>query len=137
MTPSLNPYLSFRDTARSAMEFYHGIFGGELTVSTFGEANAEVDAAERDLVMHASLIADGVSIMAADTPSGMTYVTPQGISMSLTGSAADGDTLRRHWDALADGGTVTMPLAAAPWGDTFGMCTDRWGIAWMVNIAAS
>jgi PhnB protein len=62
-------------------------------------------------------------------------VTESGYSISLSGD--DEATLRSSWDALVDGGTVGVPLERAPWGDTFGMCTDKFGVGWMVNIAGS
>jgi PhnB protein len=71
--------------------------------------------------------------MAADTPNGMEYVPGNNFSMSLSG---DNETeLRGFFDALAAGGTVTMPLEKAPWGDTFGMLNDKFGVTWMVNIS--
>ncbi len=134
MTTRLNPYLSFRDTARQAMDFYHSIFGGELTTSTFAEFQAGQDPAEQDKIMHSMLVAPGgLVLMAADTPNGMDYTPGNGYSVSLSGD--DEAELRVYWDRLSDGGTVTMPLATAPWGDTFGMCVDRYGVAWLVNIA--
>jgi PhnB protein len=63
----------------------------------------------------------------------MEYTPPGGISVSLSGD--DEGKLRRWWDGLVAGGTVTVPLEQAPWGDTFGMLVDRFGITWMVNIA--
>lgn len=134
MTLQLNAYLSFRDDARQAMEFYRGIFGGELTVSTFADFQAAADAADRDKVMHAQLTTEaGLVLMASDTPSGMSRT--QGTNFSLALSGDDEPTLRRYFEALTGGGTVTMPLDKAPWGDVFGMCTDRYGVQWMVSIA--
>lgn len=134
MTVRLNPYLSFRDNARQAMEYYHSIFGGELHVNTFAELHASEDPAEADKIMHGMLEGDnGVVLMGADTPNAMEYTTPAGFSISLSGD--DEGTLRGYWEKLVDGGTVGVPLEKAPWGDTFGMCTDRFGIGWMVNIA--
>ena len=136
MATKLNPYLSFRDTAREAMEFYRDVFGGDLTVSTFGEFGASDDPGERDKVMHAALDApNGLTLMAADTPAAMEYTPGNNISISLSGE--DEDQLRGYWDKLADGATVTMPLDKAPWGDIFGMCTDRFGVQWLVNIAGA
>jgi PhnB protein len=136
MSTRLNPYLSFRDNAREAMEFYHSVFDGELTVSTFGEMQASEDPSEQDKVMHAMLVTDGgLALMASDTPNSMEYQPAAGFSVSLSGE--DEDELAGYWDKLADGGTVTMPLEKAPWGDSFGMCVDRFGISWMVNIAGS
>jgi PhnB protein len=132
----LNPYLSFRDNAKEAMEFYHSVFGGELTLSTFGENQASDDPAEKDKIMHGMIEVDtGIVLMGADTPNGMEYESPAGFSVSLSGD--DEATLRRYWDALSGGGSVTMPLERAPWGDQFGMCTDKFGISWLVNIAGT
>jgi PhnB protein len=134
MSTRLNPYLSFRDNARQAMEFYRSVFGGELTTSTYAEFQASDDPAEKDKIMHALLETDGgLVLMASDTPNRMEYTPGNNYSISLSGD--DEAELRGYWDKLADGGAVTMPLEQAPWGDTFGMCTDRFGVAWMVNIS--
>lgn len=138
MTAQLNAYLTFRDTARQAMEFYRSLFGGELVVSTFGEFGATVsdDPAEADKVMHSQLTTpSGMVLMGADTPSGMDLSPGSNFSMSLSGD--DETELRGHWDALIEGGTVVEQLAQAPWGDHFGMCVDRFGTPWMVNIAGA
>jgi PhnB protein len=134
MTVRLNPYLSFRDDAREAMAFYHSIFGGELTVSTFGEFQASEDPTEQDKIMHSQLeTSDGLVLMGADTPNAMEYRPQAGVSVSLSGD--DEARLRRYWERLTDGGTVVMPFEPAPWGDTFGMCVDRFGTSWLVNAA--
>jgi PhnB protein len=134
MPSRLNPYISFERQAREAMDFYHDVFGGELTSQTFAEAGQPSGPDDADLVMHAQLEApNGMTLMASDTPAGMTYQPPGGVSISLSGD--DDAELTGYWDKLLEGGSVTMPLEAAPWGDKFGMLTDRFGIAWMVNIA--
>jgi PhnB protein len=136
MSTRLNPYISFRDTAREAMDFYQSVFGGELTRSTFGEFQASSDPDEQDRVMHSMLETDGgLTLMAADTPDGMEVTAGSNYAVSLSGE--DETELRGYWDKLSDGGTVTMPLEKAPWGDSFGMCTDRFGVSWMVNIAGA
>jgi PhnB protein len=136
MTTRLNPYLSFRENAREAMSFYQSVFGGELTVSTFGEMNASPDPAEQDKVMHSMLVSPKeLVLMASDTPNSMEHTAGSAISISLSGE--DHDELRGYWDKLSEGGTVTMPLDAAPWGDYFGMCVDRFGVSWLVNIAGA
>jgi PhnB protein len=138
MSISLNPYLGFRDTARQAMDFYQSVFGGEVTRSTFAEFQASEDPAEKDKIMHSMLSTDsGLTLMAADTPNSMDYTAGTNYSISLSGGSEDEAELRRCWDMLSDGGTVTMPLDRAPWGDIFGMCTDKFGISWLVNIAGS
>jgi PhnB protein len=132
----LNPYLGFRDTAKEAMEFYQSVFGGELTTSTFAEFQASEDPAERDKIMHSMLTTDsGLVLMAADTPNSMDYTPGTNHSISLSGE--DEAELRGYWDRLSAGGNVTMPLERAPWGDTFGMCVDKFGISWLVNIAGA
>lgn len=134
---TLNPYLSFRGTAREAMGFYQSVFGGELLLSTFRDFGAEVDPDELDLVMHAQLTGDaGVVFMASDTPRHMDHQDGGGFSMSLSGPNEDEAQLTGYFDRLAEGGTVQQPLTVAPWGDSFGMLQDRFGVAWMVNIAA-
>jgi len=136
MSVQLNPYLSFRDNAREAMEFYRSVFGGELRVNTFKEYNASSDPSEDDLVMHAQLEGEhGVVFMGSDTPQRMEYKPGSNFSMSLSG---DDDAVLSGWyQKLADGGTVTMPLEKAMWGDTFGMVVDRYGVNWLVNISGS
>ncbi|MCX2746748.1 VOC family protein [Arthrobacter sp. MI7-26] len=133
MTTNLNPYISFRDSAKEAMAFYKSVFGGELTQSTFAEFHASEDPAESDKIMHSALKTDnGLLLMAADTPNSMEYNPGNNISVSLSGD--DEAELRGYWDGLADGGTVTVPMEKAPWGDIFGMLTDKFGIAWLVNV---
>ena len=124
MSSRLNPYLSFVSDARRAMEFYRDVFGGELSLNTFGEAGSE--GPDADKIMHA---------LASDTPEGMEHRPGNNVSISLSGD--DGDELRGYWSRLSDGGTVAVPLEKQMWGDEFGMCIDRFGIAWMVNIAGT
>jgi PhnB protein len=128
----LNPYIAFAGTAREAMEFYKSVFGGTLTLNTFGEFGAP-DAALNDKIMHALLETDaGYTIMASDTAPGMQIAPGNNITISLSGD--DDAALRSYWEKLAESGTVTMPLEKQMWGDEFGQLTDRYGIAWMVNI---
>jgi PhnB protein len=132
MPSRLNPYISFDGNARQAMEFYRDVFGGELHVNTFGEYGAQ-DAPHADKVMHAGLEApNGFALMAADTPPGMDYTPGTNMAVSLSGD--DAEELRSYWQKLSDGGQVAVPLERQMWGDEFGMCTDRFGVTWMVNI---
>lgn len=134
MGTKLNPYISFRDNAKQAMEFYESVFGGELTLSTFGENQASEDPAEQDKIMHGMLVTEnGLTLMGADTPKTMSYTPGDNYSVSLSGE--DEAELRGYWDGLSAGGTVAMPLERAPWGDMFGMCADKFGVNWLVNIA--
>jgi PhnB protein len=130
----LNPYVSFNGDAREAMEFYQNVLGGKLELSTFGESG--VPDAPADQIMHAQLTSDaGYTIMASDTPPGMPYQPGQNMSISLSGDEAD--RLRGYFDGLSAGGNVMMPLEKQMWGDEFGMLTDKFGIAWMVNISGT
>jgi len=136
MTTRLNPYLGFRDTAKQALEFYRSVFGGELALSTFAQYHASEDPAEQEKIMHGMLTSpSGLVLMGADTPNSMDYTPGDNFSVSLSGE--DETELRGYWDKLVDGATVTAPLDKAPWGDTFGMCKDRFGVNWLVNIAGS
>lgn len=129
-----NPYISFKTNAREAMEFYKSIFGGKLTISTFKDFGMAQDPATENLVMHSMLEADnGITFMGSDTPPHMTYKDGARISMALSGDNTA--ELTGYFEKLASGGTVSVPLAAAPWGDSFGTVTDRFGIDWLVNIA--
>jgi len=138
MSVKLNSYLSFKNNAREAAEYYHGLFGGELTLSTFGEYESpEMPIAEdeKNNIMHAAVMGDnGIEFFLADTPSSMAFQEGSRISLTLGGD--DETLLRGYWDKLATDGKVTMPLDRAPWGDTFGMLTDKFGIDWMINITA-
>jgi PhnB protein len=132
MTSRLNPYISFSDNARPAMEFYRDVFGGELTLNTFGQYG-DPDAPIADLIMHGMLeTTDGFTLMGADTPPGMDFTPGNTMSVSLSGD--DAEQLRGWWDRLTEGGTVAVPLEKQMWGDTFGMGIDRFGTTWMVNI---
>lgn len=134
MASRLNPYLAFPGTARAAMEFYRDVFGGTLTVNTFGQYG-DPTAPNADGVMHAMLeTPSGFTLMGSDLPPGMEHQPGSSISVSLSGD--DADDLRGYWQALSDGGTVAMPLAKQMWGDEFGMCVDRFGVSWMVDIVA-
>lgn len=133
MATVLNPYISFAGNAREAMQFYTEVFGGSLTLNTYGEFGAQ-DSPGADKVMHATLESEnGFTLMGSDTPPGMDHSPGNTMSVSLSGD--DADTLRGYWVKLTDGGTVSVPLEKQMWGDEFGMCTDRFGVSWMVNIA--
>ncbi len=133
MASRLNPYLNFNGNARQALEFYAGVFGGDLTVSTFGEAGM-ADSSDADKVMHGQLeTTAGYTIMAADVPSHLEYQPMAGSAVSLSGD--DVDELRGYWEKLSASGAATMPLQKQVWGDEFGMCVDGFGVPWLVNIA--
>jgi PhnB protein len=134
MQSKLNPYLSFKDNTREAMEFYRTVFGGKLELSTFKDFHASQDPSEDNMIMHSVLEADnGITFMASDTSSRMEYRAGTNMSMSLSGD--NEAELKAYFEKLSVGGMVTMPLEKAIWGDSFGMCTDKYGVQWLVNIA--
>lgn len=135
MQSKLNPYINFNGNAKEALEFYTAVFGGKLTMSTFQEGGAPVGPADADKIMHGMLVADnGILLMASDTPPSMPYTPGTNISISLSGD--NDEELREYWNRLLEGGTISVPLDMAPWGDVFGMVTDKFGIGWLVNITA-
>ena len=133
---SLDPYLMFDGAAKEVMQFYHGIFGGELTMMTYGETFPDTPTEYKDRIMHASLKNDFFSVMASDTPPQMTPATVgNNINLCLVGS--DLEQLTTYFNKLAEGGKINMPLEKQFWGDTFGTLTDKYGIPWMVDVGPS
>ena len=133
MPSLLCPYLSFRDNARQAMEFYQQVFGGELTLSTFGEFGM-ADTPAADLIMHGQLeTPSGFTLMGADTPTGEDYRAGNSITVCLSGDEAE--QLRGYFTRLAEGGDLSVPLEKQMWGDEYGALVDRFGIPWMANIS--
>ena len=133
MSSRLNPYLNFNGNARQALEFYTSVFGGNLNLNTFADLGAQ-GTPDADKIMHGQLETGvGYTIMAADVPSTMQYEPMAGCSVSLSGD--DADALRGYWQKLSAGGTTTMPMEKQSWGDEFGMCVDKFGVPWLVNIS--
>jgi PhnB protein len=133
MASRLNPYLNFNGNGRQALEFYASVFGGTLNLTTYADLGAATGP-DADRIMHGQLETDaGYTIMAADVPGTMEYHPMAGFSVSLSGD--DGDLLREYWQKLSSDGTVTMPMQKQAWGDEFGMCVDRFGVSWLVNIS--
>lgn len=134
MQSKLNPYINFRDNTREAMEFYQTVFGGKLQMATFKDYHASQDPSEENLIMHSQLEDDnGIVLMASDTPGRMEYRPGTNMSISLSGN--NEAELTGYFEKLSAGGTVTMPLEKAMWGDSFGMCVDKFGVQWLVNIS--
>ena len=132
MASRLNPYLTFNGEARQAMEFYKEVFGGTLDLNSYGDFG-QADAPNADKIMHGMLeTPSGFTLMGADSPPGMEHSPGSNFSVSVSGE--DEAELRGYWDKLSADSQVSVPLAKQMWGDVFGMCTDRFGIPWMVNI---
>ncbi|QAY63681.1 VOC family protein [Xylanimonas allomyrinae] len=134
----LNPYLSFKDTARDALELYQAVLGGELNVMTYGDMPGLPDVSETDatLVMHGQLeTPGGLTLMASDAGSMMPHVpaTP-GVTVALTGGPDDLAYISGAYEKLLDGATEILPFELAPWGDHYGQLTDRFGISWVFDV---
>jgi PhnB protein len=133
---SLRPYLFFTGTCRQAMTRYQEILGGRLDIMTVGDMPEGEEPPpgppNPDLVIHAALaLGDGDLLMASDDPTGDASGM-KGMALSLT--LADRDEATRIFDSLAEGGETTMPMGETFWSPWFGMCTDRFGTAWMIDV---
>ena len=132
MASRLNPYISFDGNAREAMDYYQSVFGGNLSLNTFGDLGAS-DAPEANKIMHGQLETEsGYTLMGSDNPPGTTHQPGNNITVSLSGD--DAEQLRGYWQKLSGDGTVAVPMEKQMWGAEFGMCEDKFGITWMVNI---
>lgn len=134
MKADLTPYRQFNGNAKEAMEFYQSVFGGELQMMPFSAVHSEEEVGgDGEKIMHAELVVDGQKLLfASDIPRVMQSMKGEDTPLSLTGGA-DAE-IRGYWEKLSEGGTVTMPLEAVPWGAVYGALEDRFGTHWMFNI---
>jgi PhnB protein len=128
--PAPEPYLHFPGTARDALAFYHRIFGGDLTLNTYGDFNRNDGPA--DAIAH-GILRGPVSLFAADAAPGEDTFHSSGLMFSLLGTA-DAQVLRGWFAQLAEGGTVLDDLQARAWGATDGQVVDRFGVRWLVGF---
>ena len=136
MQKRLNPYLSFGGNCQEAMEFYKEVFGGKLEMTNYLDGGMSQSADDEKLIMHAMLQADnGITFMASDGRSTIEAESEPSIQLSINGDNLE--ELTELFEKLSEGGLIREPLVKAPWGDTFGMLTDKYGIQWMVNIAGN
>ena len=128
----LQPYLTFDRRCRDAFEAYHAILGGELSMMTQAESPMAEQCApgQEDAILHARLQVGDAVVMGSDAPP-QYYTRPGGFSVTI--AVTDPTEASRIFDALAEGGTVKMPLQQTFWAQRFGMLVDRFGIPWMVN----
>lgn len=131
-------YWNFPGTARAALEFYETVFGTKIAMmQTFGETSfiPNVPEAAKAKIMHAQLpLTPSVHLMASDVVEGFGPPTTFGNHVHISLVANDKAEADRVYAALSTGGKATMPLANAPWGPYFGMCTDRFGVQWMISL---
>ena len=137
MTTTLNPYLNFRGAAREALAFYQEVFGGDVSTMTYADMGVMGLPEEHSAwVMHGQLTTgDGLTLMGADVPPSHQEQIIEVAQIALSGGPEDEELLRTRFARLCEGGQMHVPLEKAPWGDWFGMCADRYGQHWMINIA--
>lgn len=128
---NLEVYLYFKGEAKEAMEFYKSVFGGELSVTSYADMPG-MEGVEKDWLMHASLDGGEVKLMASDTAE----ASPVAKKVSLSLGGFDEARMREIFDNLSVGGKVFSELRKEAWGDIFGSFTDKYGVEWMMNIAA-
>ena len=138
----LTPYLAFEGQAAEAMRFYEKALGGKIDkMLTYGESPMaeQVPAEHRKRVMHSALsLPDGGQFFAVDKLPGMPGSGPSGFNgIGLTLEYEDVAVGEMAFKALAEGGSVLMPMAPSFWVERFGMLTDRYGVRWMVNAGPS
>ncbi|WP_223571663.1 VOC family protein [Xanthomonas citri] len=134
----VTPYLYFEGTCRAAFAHYQQVLGGELMLTTYAQmppqagSDMSIDAAATDLVMHVTLAGpNGPLLMGSDMPPGQQLDGARPVSVGL--GFDDNLEAERAYTALAEGGQVQMPFGQTFWAEGFGMCTDRFGIQWLVN----
>lgn len=134
MSVTTTPHLNFRGDARDALEFWHSVFGGQLSLVSYADAQSVTDQTEAQQVIYGQLVSDdGLRVMAFDVPSARPYdagVVPVFVSVRGT----DPDELTRYWEALVAGGTVVTPLGQSMWSPLYGMVADRFGVTWVLDL---
>ena len=130
------PYLNFNGDCEAAFRFYQRVLGGELEMQTHGDSPiaGQVPPAWHNRILHARLVFGDAVLMASDSPPEM-YQRPQGLYVSI--GLQDVADAERIFHALAEGGSVIMPLDRTFWAERFGMLVDRFGIPWMINCDTS
>jgi PhnB protein len=136
MTIAVTPHLNFHGTAREALEFYRTVFGGELSVITYADmGNADADTAQH-IVWGQVAAPNGFRIMAYDAYPGLPWDQGQDpFFVSVRGT--DAGELTTYWKKLSEGATVRQPLEPSPWAPLYGQLTDRFGVTWVLDIAAA
>ena len=130
----INPYLNFDGQCEAAFKFYEQVLDGKVTFQmTWGEMPGAADqfpVEAQKLIMHSTLNVGDRVLMGADSPPGR-YQQPKGINVSI--HLKDITEGERIFNALVEGGNVTMPFQQTFWSPGFGMCVDQFGIPWMIN----
>lgn len=130
-------HLNFRGDARAALSFYHSVFGGDQAVITYRDAGAVEAADEADQVMWGQVLAaNGFHIMAYDVPSRLDW-NPGEIPFFVSVRGDSADEIAGYWEKLAVGATLLAPLAPSGWAPLYGMLKDKFGVTWVLDVAAA
>jgi PhnB protein len=136
MTVTTTTHLNFRGDARAALEFYRSVFGGELTLVRYADAGAVQEPAEADQLLWGQLRSDqGTHVMAYDVPGRLPY-EPGVNAVFVSVRGQDADEITAYWKGLTDGGHVVQDLGPAGWSPLYGMVRDRFGVTWVLDVAA-
>ncbi|HEY9311693.1 VOC family protein [Williamsia sp.] len=132
---SVNPYLNFNGNTEEVFTFYQSVFGGELQLARFSDMDTgDMNMTEEQLrgVAHVSLPLGDSVLMGSDVPEQMGTITA-GSNFVVSVEADSATEADQLFDGLSGSGEVTMPLGKVEWAERFGMCTDKYGIQWMVG----
>lgn len=151
MTITTTTHLNFRGDARAALDFYSSVFGGTVTIATYGDFGMPKDIPGADNVVFGQVETDGgFRVMAYDIPgqsggsaasAGSTHrengttITDQPFFVSMRGETLD--EVQSYWQKLSAGASIVEPLAASAWSPGFGMLTDSFGVTWILDVAAA
>jgi PhnB protein len=134
---TINPYLNFKGNTEEAFNFYKSVFGGEFRmVQRFKDTPeaGQLSAGDQNKIMHIALpIGKDTILMGTDVLESAGQTLSPGDNVHLSVSTDSDAETKQIFTALAAGGKVTMPLDKMFWGSYFGMCTDKFGIQWMVS----
>lgn len=151
MSITTTTHLNFHGDARAALDFYRSVFGGELTIATYGDFGMPEGVPGAANVVFGQLESDaGFRVMAYDIPgasgnsaayAGSTHrengttVTDRQFFVSVRGETLG--EVEAYWNALSVGASIVEPLAASAWSPGFGMLTDSFGVTWILDVAAA
>ena len=137
MTVSVVPHINLRGQARTALQFYQSVFGGEIMAMTYHDAHAVRDLQDADRLMWGQVRAtDGFQVMAYDVPTDTAWQPGENAYFVCVGCSTAAEASER-WARLAAGATVIQPLAPAPWAPLYGMLKDKFGVIWVINVSAA
>ncbi|MFC5745621.1 VOC family protein [Actinomadura rugatobispora] len=136
MSISTVTHLNFRGDARAALGFYQSVFGGDMVTVTYKDAGNVQEPSEADQVMWGQVAAgSGFRVMAYDVPSQLPWHQGENaFFVSVRGDTAE--EITAYWEKLSDGATVVQPLGPAQWAPLYGMCKDRFGVTWVLDVVS-